>query len=177
MYIKKAGTFIAFAAFGVWVLSSFPRAEIVKKYEPLIKNAKNKQELVFKMNKEILENSYLAKIAKTINPVFKPLGFTWKETTSIISGLAAKEVIVSTMAVLYSNGTKNSKDLIHTIQKQIPFYVAVAMIIFVMFYSPCLAAMSTFWAEVPQWQWRIFYTVYPNVFAYIAALLAVWFLK
>jgi ferrous iron transport protein B len=177
MYIKKAGTFIAAAAFGIWVLSSFPRADIVKKYEPLLKSAENKQEIMFKMNKEILENSYLARIAKTINPVFKPLGFTWKETTSIISGLAAKEVIVSTMAVLYSNGTQNSQNLIKTIRNQIPFYAAVAIIIFVMFYSPCLAAMSTFWSEVPQWQWRLFYTVYPNVFAYIAAFLAVSLLK
>ena len=177
MYIKKAGTFIAAAAFGIWVLSSFPRADIVKKYEPLLKSAGNKQEIMFKMNKEILENSYLARIAKTINPVFKPLGFTWKETTSIISGLAAKEVIVSTMAVLYSNGTQNSQNLIKTIRNQIPFYAAVAIIIFVMFYSPCLAAMSTFWSEVPQWQWRLFYTVYPNVFAYIAAFLAVSLLK
>ncbi|WP_457565011.1 ferrous iron transport protein B [Caminibacter sp.] len=180
MYLKKAGTFIAIAAFSIWALSSFPRAEIVKKYEPLIEHAKSEQikkELTFKMNKEILENSYLAKIAKTINPIFEPLGFTWKETTSIISGLAAKEVIVSTMAVLYGNGENNSKSLIKVIQKSIPFYAAVAIIIFVMFYSPCLAAMSTFWAEVPQWQWRLFYTIYPNVFAYIAALIAVWILK
>jgi len=51
------------------------------------------------------------------------------------------------------------------------------MIIIVMFYSPCLAAMATFWAEVPQWLWRAFYTVYPNIFAYFAALLAVTFIK
>jgi ferrous iron transport protein B len=67
--------------------------------------------------------------------------------------------------------------LINKIRNTLPFSAAVAMIIFIMFYSPCLAAMATFYAEVPQWAWRAFYTIYPNVFAYIAALLAVSLIK
>ncbi|QCI28846.1 ferrous iron transport protein B [Caminibacter pacificus] len=173
LYLQKAGTFIAVASLLIWVLSSFPRAEIIKKYE----NMPQTPQLQAKMHKEILENSYLARIGKLMEPITKPLDLGWREDVSLMAGLAAKENIVSTMAVLYGNGSSNSKTLIENIKKSLPFTAAVAMIIVIMFYSPCLAAMSTFWAEVPQWAWRLFYTVYPNVFAYFAALLAVSLIK
>jgi ferrous iron transport protein B len=172
MYLKKAGTFIAAASLLIWFLSSFPRESVIKKYENI--NLPNKEEVI---QKEILENSYLAKIGKIIEPVTKPLDLGWKEDVSLLAGLAAKEVVVSTMAVLYGSSEDNSKELINKIRNTLPFTAAVAMIIFIMFYSPCLAAMATFYAEVPQWAWRIFYTVYPNVFAYFAALLAVTLIK
>ena len=158
MYLKKAGTFIAMASLAIWFLSSFPRIE----------NGSHQQ---------ILENSYLAKIGKVIEPITKPLDLSWKEDVALLSGLAAKETIVSTMAVLYGNGEQDSKSLIEEIRKSIPFSAAVAMIIVIMFYSPCLAAMGTFYTEVPQWAWRMFYTIYPNIFAYIAALIGVSLIK
>jgi ferrous iron transport protein B len=170
LYLQKAGTFIAAASLIIWVLSSYPRAQIEAKYQ-------NTPELKTQMHKEILENSYLAKIGKLIEPITKPLDLTWREDVALLSGLAAKETIVSTMAVLYGNGNSNSKELIKNIKNSLPFSAAVAMIIIIMFYSPCLAAMSTFWAEVPQWAWRLFYTIYPNVFAYFAALIAVSIIK
>jgi ferrous iron transport protein B len=178
LYLKKAGTFIALASLIIWVLSSFPRAELLKKYENLnFKNPQKQELLVQQMNKEILQNSYLADIGKFIEPVFRPLGLTWREDVSLIAGLAAKEVVVSTLSVLYGGKSDSSKETVEIIRENMSFTAAVAMIIIIMFYSPCLAAMGTFWAEVPQWQWRIFYTIYPNVFAYIAALLAVIFIK
>ncbi|AZV46093.1 ferrous iron transport protein B [Nautilia sp. PV-1] len=177
LYLKKAGTFIATASLIVWVLSSFPRAGIEQKYQHLIaQNPAKKAELVQQMNREILQNSYLADIGKFIAPVFKPLGLTWREDVSLIAGLAAKEVVVSTLTVLYG-GNNKSKETVNVIKNNMTFTAAVAMIIIIMFYSPCLAAMGTFWAEVPQWQWRIFYTVYPNVFAYIAAFIGVSLIK
>jgi ferrous iron transport protein B len=142
MYLKKAGTFIAAASLLIWFLSSYP--------------GKN------------LENSYLATIGKTINPVFEPLGFSWRESVSIVAGLSAKEVVVSTMAVLYNS--KGDK-LIEVIRENLSFATAIAMIIIIMFYSPCIAAMGTFYSEVPQWKWRLFYTIYPNILAYLMALI------
>ncbi len=180
MYLKKAGTFIAFASLAVWFLSSFPRAGIIKEYSLKIENAKGieKIKLEKRIKKEILENSYLAKIGKLIEPITKPLDLGWREDVSLLAGLAAKETVVSTMAVLYGEGGKHtSKNLIEKIRKNMLFTTAVAMIIIVMFYSPCVAAMSTFYAEVPQWKWRLFYTIYPNVFAYIAAFLGVSLIK
>jgi len=172
MYLKKAGTFIATASLLIWFLSSFPRENVIKKYENV--NLPNKEEVI---QKEILENSYLAKIGKMIEPITRPLDLSWREDVSLLAGLAAKEVVVSTMAVLYGSSDDNSKELINKIRNTLPFSAAVAMIIIIMFYSPCLAAMATFWAEVPQWAWRLFYTIYPNVFAYFAALLAVSLIK
>ena len=166
MYLKKAGTFIAAASILIWFLSSYPVNQ-----KELAKIPESQQQAY------ILEHSYLAQIGKAINPIFEPLGFSWRETVSIIAGLSAKEVVVSTMAVLYNEEGENSKGLIEKIRNTLPFYAAVAMIIIIMFYSPCVAAMSTFYAEVPQWQWRIFYTIYPNVFAYFAAFLAVNLIK
>ena len=156
LYLKKAGVFIALASLLIYFLSSYPKIEAPKEIQ--------------------LENSYLAKIGKLIEPITKPLDLSWKEDVALLSGLMAKETIVSTLAVLYGKN-ENSKDLIKKIQKSIPFTAAVAMIIIIMFYSPCVAAMSTFYAEVPQWAWRIFYTIYPNVFAYFAALLGVTLIK
>ena len=182
MFLKKAGTFIALASLAVWFLSSFPRENIVKEYSVKIAQVKSedkKAELEEEMNQKILENSYLARIGKLMEPLTKPLDLGWREDVSLLAGLAAKETVVSTMAVLYGAGDadETSKSLIEKIRNTMPFTAAVAMIIIVMFYSPCVAAMSTFYAEVPQWAWRIFYTVYPNVFAYIAALLAVSLIK
>ena len=178
LYLKKAGTFIALASLIIWVLSSFPRAELLKKYENLnFKNPQKQELLAQQMNKEILQNSYLADLGKFIEPVFRPLGLTWREDVSLIAGLAAKEVVVSTLSVLYGGKSDSSKETVEIIRENMSFTAAVAMIIIIMFYSPCLAAMGTFWAEVPQWQWRIFYTIYPNVFAYIAALIGVSLIK
>jgi len=188
MYIQKAGTFIAFAALGVWFLSSFPRVDIVKEYSLKIEQIKSSQfssskkqivKLEEEMNQKILENSYIAHIGKAMAPLTKPLDLGWKEDVALLAGLAAKETVVSTMAVLYGIGNTEdtSKGLIEKIRNSIPFSAAIAMIIIVMFYSPCVAAMSTFYAEVPQMLWRLFYTIYPNVFAYIAAFIAVSLIK
>ena len=158
MYLKKAGTFIAVAAFAIWFLSSYP---VNQKELSKIPQA-NKQSY-------ILEHSYLAKIGKTIAPILEPVGMSWKESVALLSGLAAKETVVSTMAVLYHNENKSLKD---SLKENISFATAISIIIFVMFYSPCLAAMGTFYAEVPQWAWRSFYTIYPNIFAWIMAFIS-----
>ncbi len=175
MYLKKAGTFIALAAFIVWFLSTFPQdRQIISQYEKKIELAQNeneKQKIETELNAYILEHSYLADIGKAIEPVLKPIGFDWKMSVAAISGLAAKEVVVSTLAVLYHT-TNEEKTLPQILRKNISFASAISMIILIMIYSPCLAAMSTFYSEIPQWAWRGFYTVYPNVLAWILAFIS-----
>jgi len=175
MFLKKAGSFIAIAAMIVWFLSSYPTNEkLTQDYTVKINQTKNiqtKNALNDELNSKLLGESYLGSIGKFIEPVFKPLGFDWKVTVSVIAGLVAKEVVVSTMATIYSVGTggASSKKLIQKIQTNMDFKSAIALIIFIMIYSPCLAAMSTFYAEIPQWAWRTFYTIYPNIVAWIFA--------
>jgi ferrous iron transport protein B len=175
MFLKKAGSFIAIAAMIVWFLSSYPTNEkLTQDYTAKINQAKNiqiKNALSDELNSKLLGESYLGSVGKFIEPIFKPLGFDWKITVSVIAGLVAKEVVVSTMATIYSVGASgaSSKKLIKKIQANMDFKSAIALIIFIMIYSPCLAAMSTFYAEIPQWAWRTFYTIYPNVVAWIFA--------
>ena len=161
MYLQKAGTFIAIASFGIWILSNYPNQDLSK-----VPQSEQKA--------YVLEHSYLADIGKAIAPVLKPLGMDWKESVSLVAGLSAKEVVVSTMAVLYHEENKPLKEVL---KEHISFATAIAFIIIIMFYSPCVAAMSTFYSEVPQWAWRAFYTIYPNVFAWIMAFIAYNILK
>lgn len=178
LFIKKAGTFIAGTAMIIWFLSSYPvDQKLIHIYEQKIEFAKSEQEKT-KLQNELaaksLENSYLGQFGKAIEPIFAPLGFDWRMSVATISGLAAKEVVVSTLATLYAVGEadENNSTFIQKLRENIDFKAAIALIIIIMIYSPCVAAMSTFYAEVPQWAWRTFYTIYPNVLAWIMAFLA-----
>ncbi|MRI58213.1 MAG: ferrous iron transport protein B [Epsilonproteobacteria bacterium] len=174
IFIKKAGTFIASAAMIIWFLSSYPKNEaLVQSYQQRIEHAapQERKELQNELQARLLEQSYLGQIGKAIEPVFSPLGFDWRLSVATLSGLAAKEIIVSTLATLYAVGEadEHSTTLISKLRENIDFKTAVALIVIIMIYSPCVAAMSTFYAEIPQWAWRAFYTIYPNVLAWILA--------
>ncbi len=175
LFIKKAGTFIAGASMIIWFLSSYPHnASIEEAFTQKIEavqSAEAKQQLKNEMVAKELENSYLGRIGKAIEPVFEPLGFDWRMSVATIAGLAAKEVVVSTLATLYAVGDadESSSTLIERLRENVTFKAAIALIVIIMIYSPCIAAMSTFWAEVPQWVWRGFYLVYPNVLAWLMA--------
>ncbi len=175
LFLKKAGTFIAGASMIVWFLSSYPHdTSLVESYEKKIETAideAQKAELQNELSAKELESSYLGRIGKAIEPVFEPLGFDWRVSVATITGLAAKEVVVSTLATLYAVGEadEQSSTLIERLRENVSFKAAIALIVIIMIYSPCIAAMSTFWAEVPQWAWRGFYLVYPNVLAWLAA--------
>ncbi|WP_281951041.1 ferrous iron transport protein B [Nitrosophilus kaiyonis] len=178
IFIKKAGTFIAGAAMIIWFLSSYPvnenlENEYAKKIE-LATSDEQKVNLQNELAAKELENSYLGSFGKFIEPVFEPIGFDWRLSVATLSGLAAKEVVVSTLATLYAVGEvdESSSTLIKKLRENIDFKAAIALIVIIMIYSPCVAAMSTFYAEVPQWVWRAFYTIYPNVLAWILAFIA-----
>ncbi|NPA29625.1 MAG: ferrous iron transport protein B [Epsilonproteobacteria bacterium] len=174
LFLKKAGTFIAGASMIVWFLSSYPahpeiRADFMK--GPAHLAGAQKAQIEHQIRARELEESYLGYIGKAIEPVFAPLGFDWRMSVSVVAGLAAKEGVVSTLATLYAVGDADEKShtLLKRLRENISLKAAVAMIIIIMVYSPCIAAMSTFWAEVPQWAWRGFYLVYPNVLAWLLA--------
>ncbi len=175
LFLKKAGTFIAGTSMIIWFLSSYPHdATIQARYETKIAHAQQaaqKERLQNEMSAQLLEHSYLGQIGKAIEPVFAPLGFDWRMSVAVISGLAAKEVVVSTLATLYAVGDADEKSttLLQRLRENVDFKAAIALIVIIMIYSPCIAAMSTFWAEVPQWVWRGFYLVYPNLLAWLAA--------
>ena len=149
-FIKKAGTFIATAAFAVWLLSSFGANESA--------NMSSAQKL---------ENSYIGQFGHFSEPIFKPIGFSWEMTVATISALAAKEVAVSTLATLYAVGGQERGLLQAEIKSRVSFASAMAFIVIMALYSPCIAALSVFFQEVKDWKYRAIYLIFPNVLAWI----------
>jgi len=177
MYLKKAGTFIAGAAILVWFLSNYPKNyELEQNYAIQIEqttDATQKSQLQNKLEFELLENSYLGKIGKFSEPLFTPLGLDWKMSVALQTGLAAKEVIVSTLGVLYSLGNTSEDDsLIGAIREQIPFASAVAFIVVIMIYLPCMAASVVFTREAGHIKYFFYLLAFTSVVAYVMAFIA-----
>ncbi|WP_096016826.1 ferrous iron transport protein B [Campylobacter lanienae] len=178
MYIKKAGTFILAAAVLIWFASSFPFQDSTKEiYEQKIEIAatdEDKERLSNELENILIENSYLGKVGKFIEPFFAPLEFDWRLSVSIVSGLAAKEVAVSTMGVLYSLGgevDENNDGLIQKIQEAIPIEVAVAYVLFVMLYNPCLAATIVFGKEAGGYKYIAYLFIFTTFVAYLVSFI------
>ncbi|TWO17311.1 ferrous iron transport protein B [Campylobacter lanienae] len=178
MYIKKAGTFILAAAVLIWFASSFPFQDSTKDiYEQKIEIAatdEDKERLSNELENILIENSYLGKVGKFIEPFFAPLEFDWRLSVSIVSGLAAKEVAVSTMGVLYSLGgevDENNDGLIQKIQEAIPIEVAVAYVLFVMLYNPCLAATIVFGKEAGGYKYIAYLFIFTTFVAYLVSFI------
>lgn len=162
MYLKKAGTFILLASLLIWFASNFPQNNADKNLGEL-----EKQEL-------IIENSYLGQFGKAIEPIFTPLELDWKLSVSLVSGLAAKEVMISTMGVLYSLGSEvdeGNMELREIIANTIPFPTAVAYILFVMIYNPCFAATIVFSKESGKIKYTFFLFLFTCTIAYIVAFI------
>jgi len=168
MYLKKAGTFIAGASMLIWFLSNYPHnQELVKQY-----NAK--PELVNQLDEALLEYSYLGRIGKFMEPVFEPVGFDWKMTVALHAGLAAKEVIVSTLGVLYSLGAnvdESDNSLVDAIRKNISFASGVSFIVFILIYLPCLAASVVFTKEAGHIKYFFYLFAFTSIMAYSLSFL------
>ena len=178
MYLKKAGTYILAASLLIWFASNYPKhpifeEEINNKIE-LAVNENEKQKLQNELLLYNLENSYLGKIGKFSEPLFAPLGFDWKMTVALETGLAAKEIVVSTLGILYGLGedfNEESDTLIKKIKNNIPFASAISFIVFVMIYLPCLAASMVFAREAGGWKYLAYLFVFTTSTAWILSYL------
>lgn len=162
MYLKKAGTFILLASILIWFASNFP----------LQTNAQEDEKLA--AAEQQIENSYLGQFGKAIEPVFAPLELDWKLSVSLLSGLAAKEVMISTLGVLYSLGEdldENDENLRQTLASNIPFSTAIAYILFVMIYNPCFAATIVFTKESGKAKYTLYLFLFTCISAYIVAFI------
>ena len=179
MYLKKAGTFIAAASMLIWFLSNYPHnLDLKEKYGVKIENAQTqdeKQNIENELLEAHLEQSYLGQIGKFSEPVFAPLGFDWKMSVALQTGLAAKEVVVSTLGVLYALGKdvdEENSSLKEIISKNIPLPSAVAFIVVVMIYLPCLAASVVFTREAGGIKYFFYLLAFTSIAAYSLAFLA-----
>ncbi|GHV28820.1 ferrous iron transport protein B [Spirochaetia bacterium] len=154
LYVKKAGTIILASAILIWAITSFPA------YEPPTGEAEDSV-----VNAEsALEHSYAGRLGHFIVPIFRPMGFEWKLAAASVTGFAAKEVIVSTLGILYRVGTEEteeSADLRDAIRGD-PDMNPLAAFVFMLFtliIPPCFAALATVRAEIG-WKWLGFEVVF-----------------
>lgn len=159
MYLKKAGTFIAGASMLVWFLSTYPHQSA----EDALAGTSQ------------LEQSYLGQAGKAIEPLFTPIGLDWKLAVALQAGLAAKEVVVSTLGVLYAVGdeaAETDKSLVNAIRSHIPFASAVSFIVVIMLYLPCLAASVVFTREAGGIKYFFYLFTFTSLVAYALAFVA-----
>lgn len=161
-YLRKMGGIILVASIIVWCLGYFPHDE----------NLTEQQQQ---------EQSYIGRIGKTIEPAFRMQGFDWKLDVGLIAGLGAKEIVASTMGVLYSGaaieeddeeaGSRYEEMRVAMEADGITPIVAFAYMVFVLLYFPCIAAIAAIKNESGSWKWAVFGAVYTTGVAWIVSAL------
>jgi len=178
-YLNKAGTFILAASVLVWFASHYPKDPLLESsYQTQIAQAQTQNQkiaLQHTLDSKLLEESYLGKIGHASEAFFAPLGMDWRMAVSLEAGLAAKEVVVSTLGVLYSLGedvSETDNSLLAQIRAQIPFASAIAFIVFVMIYLPCFAASAVFAKEAGGWKYLLYLFIMTTATAWILSFIA-----
>ena len=182
LYLKKAGTLILAASILIWFITNYPanveyskdydaaKGQITEQYDevaakPLLAQLDQEQA------GEKLALSYAGQFGHFIEPVIKPLGFDWKMGVGLVSAVAAKEVLVSTLATIYSVGDveEDSQSLQEALAADAAFspLVAFSLMVFTLIYSPCLAVLAVVRRETNSWKWPAFSFVYSTTLAWI----------
>lgn len=191
-YLRKMGTIILFASIIIWALGYFPLAET---RTPQLDDKINQltalptteetntqlQKLQWERNTQQQKTSYIGKIGNTILPIIKPLGFNWEMGIGLIAGLPAKELVVSTLGVLYTNNAtdENSAELSYKLQhvtdasgkQQITPLIAFGYMIFILLSFPCIATIIAIKNESGSWKWGLFSIAYSTSLAWVCAFL------
>ena len=151
-YLKKMGGIIMVASIIIWFLGYYPNHD------------------AYSTTASQQEHSYIGQIGKAIEPIIEPLGFDWKLGIGLISGAGAKELVVSTLGVLYTN----ESDIENVnLSERIPItpVVALGYMLFVLIYFPCVATLAAIKQESGSWKWALFAAFYTTVLAWIVAFL------
>ncbi|MCF8215582.1 MAG: ferrous iron transport protein B [Chlorobium sp.] len=187
MYVKKAGTLILLAVIVIWAASNFPHnAGIDRAAEaeaarietgsgaPMEKKAAL-DALAYRVQSEQLRHSVAGRVGTLIEPVIRPLGFDWRIGIALVTGLAAKEVVVSTMGTIYALGqTDESSVELSAILKNDPAFSrasALSLMVFVLLYIPCVAAVGVMKKEIGQWKPVLLYSVYVLALAWVLSFI------
>ena len=178
MYLRKAGTYILAASLLIWFASNYPKHhDMEDSYNQKIELAttdEDKTALKNELSLYNLENSYLGYVGKFSEPMFAPLGFDWKMSVALETGLAAKEIVVSTLSILYGLGEvkgEASDSLKEKIVGNISIASAISFIVFVMIYLPCLAASMVFTREAGGWKYLGYLFVFTTSTAWMMSFI------
>lgn len=190
-YLKKMGGIILVVSIVIWFLGYFPRnIEIANTFDEQISQIENGNlgknekveaiEEVEKLKTVVLQqNSYIGRLGQQIQPILKPLGFDWKISVSLLTGMAAKEVVVSTLSVLYTGEEEESQALTERLQQDrdaegnLVFtpLVAFSLMLFVLIYFPCIATITAISKEAHSWKWGLFVVIYTCFLAWIVSFI------
>ena len=155
-YLKKMGGIILVASIVVWALNYFPIHD----------------------DSDIHQDSYLESIGKAVNPVMEPLGFGWRSTVAALAGVPAKEIVVSTLGVLYTDDEAVSQAKLgerlqsvnpSTGQPDFGAAEALSFMVFILLYCPCIATVTAIARETGSWKWALFSIVYNTLVAWLVA--------
>ncbi|GAA9911575.1 ferrous iron transport protein B [Helicobacter pylori] len=186
-YLKKAGTYILVGAILIWFMSQYPKSDVamktykqesllVDKDTTLSSEAKEEKlkELKTKLDQKNLKNSIVGRGGAYLEKVFSPMDFDWRLSVSLVTGFMAKEVVVSTLGVLFSLGDQNEKSdaFREILRKEVSVPSGIAFIVFVMFYIPCFAATITFGREAGGIKFVAYLFIFTTVVAYVFSLIA-----
>lgn len=165
-YLKKMGGIILVASIIVWFLGYYPNHD------------------AYQSSQEQQEHSYLGLIGKTIEPVFKPNGFDWKLDVGLLAGVGAKEIVASTLGVIYSNDESFADDEQVSSDSEkysnlnakmtadgITPLAAFSFLLFVLLYFPCIATIAAIKGETGSWRWALFAAFYTTAVAWIVSAL------
>jgi ferrous iron transport protein B len=192
LYLKKIGSIILMASVVVWILSNFPRTisysrdysgEIAKiEKSPMTEYEKNESSgnVRREQQEEKHSRSFMGMIGRSIEPVMKPLGFDWRLSVSILSGLAAKEVVVSTLGVIFQAEQNTIRgSLVEKIQTQknsggktiFSPLIAFSFMLFILIYFPCVGVVAAIKRESGSWKWAVFTVFYTTGIAWVLSFL------
>ena len=184
-YLQKIGGVILIGVVIIWALGYFPREQVAEKTGGIAAHQSDSLNTKYNAGQGMrLQNSYLGQIGHFIQPVMSPLGFDWKMSISLLAGLPAKEIIVSTMGVLYQVDQNNEKIGLSSKLQQERFIsgerkgelvfsipVALSFLAFVLIYFPCIGVIATIKNESGKLKWALFTVVYTTAVAWIISFL------
>jgi ferrous iron transport protein B len=198
VFLKKMSGIILAGSVVIWALSAFPRnipysinyaleiervkissqTPIATAHEPEKTLLTQKRDLtVAKLTKarqaEHAEKSFMGRIGKAVTPIFEPLGIDWRGSVALLAGFVAKEIVVSTMGILYAaDGNKDSEALKNALlSSDMTPLGALSMMVFVLLYMPCLATLAAIRRETASWKWMIFSISYSTILAWTSAFI------
>jgi len=174
-YLKKMGTTILVASIIIWALSYYPRYENSS-------DGEEKASMVANSNELQMKNSYIGQLGQMIEPVIRPCGFAWREGVSILAGTAAKEIVASTMGVLYSQTDAETEQLDDEAADEarlsgilrksgMTTLSALSFMIFVLLYMPCIPTCIAIKNESGRLKWAFFTIVYTTLLAWVCSTL------
>ena len=198
IFLKKMGGYILAGSVVVWTLTAFPlNISYSKNYDLEVKQVKTYfqteiesaqesdkallakkrdaaiTELLTEKKVEKAEKSFMGRIGKVISPIFSPLGIDWRGSVALLTGFVAKEIVVSTMGILYAADEKDDSEALKNalLSSGMTPIAALAMMVFVLLYMPCLATLAAIRRETASLKWMIFSISYSTLLAWGLAFL------